>query len=164
MKRILIFSLGCAVFALSGCYTARTYVINKDRVDQDIPGQVTNAPVKTRKVVVLEVVEKDKPAAVLTSSDVRSPAVSAVQENNFTLPQASPAVEKTPVVAAAQQEYVVEKDDTLQKISKKVYGSYSKWTRIYDANRDVIKDPNFLKAGILLKIPVLEKQTTTENK
>ena len=50
--------------------------------------------------------------------------------------------------------YKVEKDDTLQKISKKFYGSYSKWPRIYKANRSQIKNPNFLKPGIILKIPM----------
>ncbi|MFT5169736.1 MAG: LysM repeat protein [Candidatus Omnitrophota bacterium] len=50
-------------------------------------------------------------------------------------------------------DYVVEKDDTLQKISKKFYNSYSKWTAIYDANRDVITDANFVKPGITIKIP-----------
>ncbi len=50
--------------------------------------------------------------------------------------------------------YKVEKDDTLQKISKKFYGSYSKWPRIYKVNKSQIKDPNFLKPGIILKIPM----------
>ncbi len=50
--------------------------------------------------------------------------------------------------------YKVEKDDTLQKISKKFYGCYSKWPRIYKANKSQIKDPNFLKPGIILKIPM----------
>lgn len=50
-------------------------------------------------------------------------------------------------------EYKVEKNDTLQKISKKFYDSYSKWPKIYDVNREVIKDPNFVKPGIIIKIP-----------
>jgi nucleoid-associated protein YgaU len=169
MKKTLPFVLSCAaVMLLSGCYTARTYVVNKERVDQDIPGQTNNAPAKTRKVVVLEVIEKDKAHPALAGDKVGTASASASastsQEGSFTLPQSSPAVEKASVVVPEPQNYVVEKDDTLQKISKKVYGSYSKWTKIYDANRDVIKDPNFLKFGVTLKIPALETQTTTENK
>ena len=53
------------------------------------------------------------------------------------------------------QEYTVQKDDTLQKISKKFYDSYSKWPKIYEANRDVISDPDRIKPGIVLKIPTL---------
>jgi nucleoid-associated protein YgaU len=170
INKAFIFVLGCvAVLAFSGCYTARTYVINKERVDQGIPGQAANTPVKTRKVVVFEVIEKDKahPALAADGTAASSAVVSAPEkagQNNFDLPQSSGSVEAPVAVTAAPQNYVVEKDDTLQKISKKVYGSYSKWTKIYDANRDVIKDPNFLKAGITLKIPALEMQTTTENK
>lgn len=52
-------------------------------------------------------------------------------------------------------EYTVQKDDTLQKISKKFYDSYSKWPKIYELNKDVISDPNKIKPGIVLKIPTL---------
>jgi LysM repeat protein len=51
------------------------------------------------------------------------------------------------------EEYTVQKDDTLQKISKKFYGSYSKWPRIYEANTSVIEDPNRIKPGIVIHIP-----------
>jgi len=51
-------------------------------------------------------------------------------------------------------EYKVEKDDTLQKISKKFYDSYSKWPKIYELNKDVISDPDRIKPGIILQIPV----------
>lgn len=51
-------------------------------------------------------------------------------------------------------DYVVKKDDTLQKIAKKFYGNYSQWTKIYDVNKDVIKNPNFIKPGITIKIPM----------
>jgi len=51
-------------------------------------------------------------------------------------------------------EYKVEKDDTLQKISKKFYDSYSKWQKIYDANRDVIDNPDRIKPGIVIQVPM----------
>ncbi len=169
MKKTFICVLGfMAVVVLSGCYTTRTYVVNKERVDQEIPGQASGTPVKTRKVVVFEVIEKDKPHPALAADGAKASSAAAsapaLGEDDFTLPESSPAVEKAAVVAAVPQNYVVEKDDTLQKISKKVYGSYSKWTKIYDANRDVIKDPNFLKSGITLKIPALGTETVTEAK
>lgn len=50
--------------------------------------------------------------------------------------------------------YQIQKNDTLQKISKKFYNSYSKWKRIYDANRDVITNPDVLQPGTSIKIPV----------
>lgn len=51
-------------------------------------------------------------------------------------------------------DYTVNKNDTLQKISMKFYNSYSKWPRIYEANKDVLKSPDVLKPGVNLKIPV----------
>ena len=51
-------------------------------------------------------------------------------------------------------DYTVDKNDTLQKISMKFYNSYSKWPRIYEANKDVLKSPDILKPGVNLKIPV----------
>jgi nucleoid-associated protein YgaU len=55
-----------------------------------------------------------------------------------------------------EQTYVVQKDDTLQKIAKKVYGSYGKWYKIYEANKSKIKNPNILKTGTVLTIPTLK--------
>ncbi|MBI5023504.1 MAG: LysM peptidoglycan-binding domain-containing protein [Candidatus Omnitrophica bacterium] len=51
-------------------------------------------------------------------------------------------------------QYTAEKDDTLQKISKKFYDSYSKWTRIYEANKSVIPNPDRIKPGTVLQIPM----------
>lgn len=51
-------------------------------------------------------------------------------------------------------EYTVQKDDTMQKISKKFYDSYSQWPKIYEVNKDVISDPDRIKPGIVLQIPV----------
>lgn len=50
--------------------------------------------------------------------------------------------------------YTVKKDDTLQKISKKFYDSFAKWPRIYEANKDVIDNPDRIKPGIVIQIPM----------
>ncbi|MDP8213109.1 MAG: LysM peptidoglycan-binding domain-containing protein [Candidatus Zapsychrus exili] len=50
-------------------------------------------------------------------------------------------------------EYKVEKDDTLQKISEKFYGSFGKWTKIYEVNKALIKNPDRIKPGITIRIP-----------
>ena len=56
--------------------------------------------------------------------------------------QAAPAV-----VKAAPKTYVIQKGDTLSKISQKFYGTTKKWKSIYDANRDKIHNINNLKVG-----------------
>ena len=161
MKKLFMFILAFAAAGLlTGCVSTRTYVVNKDRVDQDIPGMPNKGPVKTRKMIVLEVVEKDKvSAADLKAEEKADNAPAAVvvsQENNFALPEGAVAAPAAST-AEAFKDYVVQKGDTLQKIAKQVYGSYNKWTKIYEANRTVIKDPNFLRPGITIKLPVVDK-------
>jgi nucleoid-associated protein YgaU len=51
---------------------------------------------------------------------------------------------------SANQEYEVVKGDNLTKIGKK-YGIG--WKEIYEANKDVIKDPDLIQPGWKLKIP-----------
>ena len=46
------------------------------------------------------------------------------------------------------------KGDDLKSLSKKYYGTNSKWRQIYDANRDVIPTSKKIKAGVTLVIPV----------
>ncbi len=52
--------------------------------------------------------------------------------------------------------YVVQKGDTLQKISDKVYGTTKVWKKIFDANKDVLGDSNKIKPGQELVIPELD--------
>ena len=49
--------------------------------------------------------------------------------------------------------YVVVKGDCLWKIAKKFYGSGAQNTRIYNANKDKIKNPNLIYPGQVLTIP-----------
>ena len=53
--------------------------------------------------------------------------------------------------AVSGSTYVVEKGDTLAKISKKLYGTTKKWKGIAEANN--IKNPKSLKVGMKLQIP-----------
>ncbi len=48
------------------------------------------------------------------------------------------------------QEYTVEKGDTLSEIGQRHGVS---WREIYEANRDVISDPDMIQVGWKLKIP-----------
>jgi nucleoid-associated protein YgaU len=55
--------------------------------------------------------------------------------------------------SASSKTYVVVNGDSLSKIAKREYGDASKWHRIYDANRDIIKDPDLIYPGEELKVP-----------
>lgn len=49
--------------------------------------------------------------------------------------------------------YVVVKGDCLWNISRKFYGAGKMYTKIYNANTDIIKNPNLIYPGQILKIP-----------
>ncbi len=54
------------------------------------------------------------------------------------------------ITGGAEEEYVVEKGDSLSKIGQK-YGV--SWQEIYEANRDQVKNPDLIQPGWRLKIP-----------
>lgn len=49
--------------------------------------------------------------------------------------------------------YIVEKGDTLQKISDKAYGTTKRWKKIFEANKDTLESPNKITPGQELVIP-----------
>jgi len=67
------------------------------------------------------------------------------------------ADDKTPAAPAADnpytQTYTVQSGDTLSKIAQKYYGDSSLYTKIFEANRDQLKDPNRIFPGQKLRIP-----------
>jgi nucleoid-associated protein YgaU len=49
--------------------------------------------------------------------------------------------------------YVVVSGDSLSKIAKREYGDAQQWPRIYEANRNLVKDPDRIYPGQQLRIP-----------
>lgn len=51
--------------------------------------------------------------------------------------------------------YTVQKGDTLWSIAAKpeVYGNANHWRRIFEANRELLKSPDRVRVGMMLKIP-----------
>jgi nucleoid-associated protein YgaU len=49
--------------------------------------------------------------------------------------------------------YTVKKGDSLSKIAKREYGDAQQWRRIYEANRDVIQNPDLIYPGQVFRIP-----------
>ena len=163
---LVIFAAGCGL-------ETRTYVMTKDRVGLDqtngnggcVVGKCPPAPAPketTRKVYVLEIT---KPVPESEVQKIEQNAANAIVETTppvSTVPVVQPQAAAEPVTAVQNggdmqaQTYTVQKDDTLQKISKKVFGSYGKWYKIYKANKNKIKNPNVLKPGTVLTIPSIK--------
>ena len=78
-------------------------------------------------------------ADVVSGSSSTSPSPPEAQGGN-----AGPATDRM---------YVVQGGDSLSKISKKFYGDANSWKRIFEANRDVVKNPDLIQPGWRLRIP-----------
>ena len=76
-------------------------------------------------------------------------------------PEAAPAVrpEDAPEPDATETPtanfYTVKKGDTLSKISKEAYGDPNKYNAIFEANKPMLKHPDKIYPGQVLRIPPL---------
>lgn len=94
---------------------------------------------------VINLIRAEHPGAVVPPPPAAAGAVPPMPMPNV-IPEAAPA--KT-----AMKTYTVVKGDTLSAIAKKLYGHASEYMKIFDANKDVLKDPNKIFPGQVLKIP-----------
>ncbi|MBN2830650.1 MAG: LysM peptidoglycan-binding domain-containing protein [Candidatus Omnitrophica bacterium] len=158
MKKVYLLFLGLAL-VLSGC-VARTYQLTQDRVDQSlsegnrgyIMGSRTGAEPERKTERTVRVFEfelgksqKVKEAAPKTDTLVSDYVPATDFEDNL-----APELK---IESVSFQKYKVEKNDTLQKISQKFYGTTKKWPKIYEANRDTLKASDKLYPGQVLNIP-----------
>ena len=71
--------------------------------------------------------------------------------------QCNPAVARAQQAGATAggglQTYTVKSGDTLSKIAQQFYGDAGQYMRIFEANRDRLKDPHSIQAGQELYIP-----------
>ena len=66
------------------------------------------------------------------------------------------ATADAPAAEASMETYTVKKGDTLSAISKSVYGNANKYQKIFDANTPMLKDPDRIYPGQVLRIPTLQ--------
>ncbi|MGR3501819.1 LysM peptidoglycan-binding domain-containing protein [Pseudaestuariivita sp.] len=88
--------------------------------------------------------------------DIVTQAVARAEASQETAlaPAPIPAALETPAaLATAPRTYVVQAGDSLAYISLKLYGSFVGYERIFEANRNVLSDPNRLSIGQELRIP-----------
>ena len=93
--------------------------------------------------------DKDKPKADF--SDVVAGGSSTAPRAD--VPIVSSSSTAAPNVTDRERTYTVVAGDTLSKIAKHEYGDASKWHRIYEANKDTIKNPDLIYPGQTFKIP-----------
>lgn len=64
------------------------------------------------------------------------------------------ATTTSPAPKQQNKTYTVVRGDCLWNIAKKFYGNGSQYTKIYNANKDKIRNPNLIYPGQVLTIPV----------
>jgi len=79
-------------------------------------------------------------------------AASAARKADFSNVQAGSS-STAPAPAPQEQWYTVAAGDSLSKIAKRFYGDAQQWRRIYDANREQVKNPDLIQPGWRLRIP-----------
>jgi NitT/TauT family transport system substrate-binding protein len=113
------------------------------------------APSRPEPVSTPEMVKETAPPA-----EAKAKAVTAEEKPKPVARQIPSVTERaaaTPVTAKvtmpATQEYIVKSGDTLSKLSERFYNSPYKWEKIYQANRETVKNPHYIYIGQKLMIP-----------
>ena len=64
-----------------------------------------------------------------------------------------------PQTTSKPETYTVKSGDSLSKIAQQLYGDGRKWRAIFEANRDLITNPDLIHPGQVLKIPTIGDDT-----
>ena len=104
------------------------------------------------KVITLRGKADSREAANLVMSKIDQ-AVKADNIVNAIEVKKAPEPEAAPEPAAEERFYEVVSGDTLGAISQKFYGKASAYMKIFEANRDILDNPDLIKVGQKLRIP-----------
>jgi nucleoid-associated protein YgaU len=117
----------------------------KDYIEAENPGVKDLAVNVQDGVATMSGVAESSAAmekAVLMAGNIQG--VSEVNVDNLSAPAATEKVEY----------YVIKSGDTLSAIAAKYYGKGSLYPRIFEANREVIKNPDLIYPGQKIRIPL----------
>lgn len=93
--------------------------------------------------------QQHRDQAILLAGNVKGVEKVVSDELSYPQPAADePAEEKI-------EFYEIKSGDTLSGIAKHFYGDFSLYTKIFDANRDVIGDPDKIYPGQKIRIPLM---------
>lgn len=178
----------CSVFILSGC-VVRSYKVTRDRVDQKISGNQGylkgqgaegQEKKKTRTVQMVEIelhspikFERGaRPQSAAPAPAERMPDDGLTGNRGYITRSYAPDPVDLPEIRSVApsettpetlEDYTVQNGDTLQKISQKLYGTTKQWYRIYKANQEVLKGPDKIYPGQVIKVPVEKMKEPAEN-
>ena len=117
-----------------------------------------------KSTTVTKVAPRTEPAAPAAAAPSKAnvQAADAKTRPVATEEKAKPVAKQVPVTPEAgtelkskrgAQEYTVKGGDTLSKIAEQFYGNGAKWEKVFEANRETLKNPNYIFIGMKLHIP-----------
>lgn len=98
-----------------------------------------------------EAIEEVPKTFVYEETPVEKSPVAKIKE------KISQIIEPEPEKTTKMRTYKVRKGDTLQKISRKFYGTTKKWPLLYKTNKDKLKSADSLQPGQILIIPEVQQ-------
>lgn len=134
-----------------------------ERLTRDLATARERQAEALRRVVELDSLLASAEARGLPIADTSGATLEALENGASTAPQVTADVTEAGSDSGSNSEsntgrvlpviYRVRADDTLSSISDKVYGNPNDWTRIFEANRDLLQTPDDLALGMSLVIP-----------
>lgn len=176
------FFIGIVVLVVLLCVGAVTFMYYPDLFDRISPPPTEKvadekvekpaAPVAltdsiVRKDTATVVAKKDTVAEVVTPKVVEEPKPVAKQETPATAPKketkkaAATPFEPDSVnykIVGTKATYTIQEGETLTKVALRFYGTKALWPYIVKYNSGVIKNPDHVPYGTVIKIPELEKK------
>lgn len=117
----------------------------KAHIEEDNPG-INNLEIEVNDGVATIKGDTDDPSAyekaVLMAGNIFG--ISEVNADELTTPEQTVEV----------QYYEIAKGDSLWKIAKQFYGNGNDYPKIFEANKEVIKDPDLIYPGQKIRIPM----------
>lgn len=112
------------------------------------PGRLSARPSSTRTP------SGRRPGAILQPPQFRPTKTTAPPaKKSVTAPKARRANPPAPAARAKPRLYTIQENDTLSDIGKRMLGDASLYPLLYQANRDLLQDPDRLPVGQTIRIP-----------
>ena len=175
-KQNALILIPAALFLLSGC-TVRHYKANKERLDQDL--NIGNRGYLSGSAPESNLERKEDRTTYVTEIEFKMPRIGKKKTEAADKAMEPAGQEKSnqdycdytaastggqPVVSEQKTEqYTVQKNDTLQKIAQKYYGTTKKWQLIFEANKDKLSAPDKIYPGQIINLPVEGLKEPKEN-
>ncbi len=158
MRRAIELTLvGIGIVVLSGCRTA-TRVAEVPRVDLEVQGGNQGYPIGTPPASA-----EGKATRQMVQTDIEVPSFYRAKHGGSPVSIEGTDAEPTGISVGEVESsapvkfdsYVVQKGESLWTIAAKreIYGKATQWRRIFEANHELLKSPDRVRAGMTLKIP-----------